>query len=339
MVCPSTVTPVELDTRTAEAPIALPVTGTPVLGSFSIATSPDGRWAYVATTDGVAGTPSSAGSALPGRSREAIGVRNVLVPVDLAAQRALAPIPLPGQGGSHAVVVLPDGTVLVADGSTIVPVDAAARTVGTPVDLGADHPVFGMALAPTGTLLYALVPDGVIPVEVAHGTVRPEIVTGLAVSSVYSPHGIVVSADGTTIYVAGQGGTDYGGRVMPIRASTGTPLPVAGFDRFGIADPAALAVDGSEVLVADAANDWVNAVPLANFADPPSPLHLPDGGGHNAITGTQHPTDIVSGPGHTGTFIVDGFDAVVPFDAANGVFGRPLPVCSGASSMAVAPGP
>ena len=56
VVCPTAVTPVELDTRTAEAPIPLPLRGTPVLGSFAIATSPDGRWAYVATTDGVAGS-------------------------------------------------------------------------------------------------------------------------------------------------------------------------------------------------------------------------------------------------------------------------------------------
>ena len=40
-----------------------------------------------------------------------------------------------------------------------------------------------------------------------------------------------------------------------------------------------------------------------------------------------------------GTFIVDGFDAVVPFEPATQAFGRPIPVCSGASSMAVAPAP
>ena len=168
-------------------------------------------------------------------------MRDVVVPIDLSTQRALAPIPIPGRGGSHAVVVLPDGrTVLVADGSTIVPVDAFTRDVGTPLDLGAGHTVFGMALAPSGTMLYALVPGGVIPVDAVHATARPEIATGLAVSSVYSPHGIAVNADGSTVYVAGQGGQDYGGRVIPIQAATGALLPEAGFDQFGIADPAAL---------------------------------------------------------------------------------------------------
>ena len=345
VVCPTAVTPVELDTRTAEAPIPLPLRGTPVLGSFAIATSPDGRWAYVATTDGVAGSastsslPRATGAATAGHAAVG-GVQNVLIPVDLVTQRALAPIPLPGQGGSHAVVVLPDGhTVLVADGSSVVPVDPFAGTVGTPIDLGASHAVFGMALDPAGTVLYALVPDGVIPVDVVHDTVQPEILTGLAVSSVYSPHGIVVSVDGTTIYVAGQGGADYGGRVMPIEAATGSLLPEAGFDRFGIADPAALAVADGDILVVDAANNWVNPVPLGSFSDPPSPVRLPSRPGKAAITGTQHPTDIVSGPGNVGTFIVDGFDAVVPFEPSIQAFGRPVAVCSGASSMAVAPAP
>ena len=52
MVCPNAVTPVELATHTAEAAIPLPITGTPDLGDFAIATSPDGRWAYVVTSDG-----------------------------------------------------------------------------------------------------------------------------------------------------------------------------------------------------------------------------------------------------------------------------------------------
>jgi DNA-binding beta-propeller fold protein YncE len=345
VVCPTTVTPVELETRTAEAPIPLPLGGTPVLGTFAIATSPDGKWAYVATTDGVAGSgaASSAGrraGVSTGGHLPVGGVGNVLIPVDLVTQRALAPIPLPGQGGSHAVVVEPDGrTVLVADGSSIVPVDPANRTVGAPIDLGAGRTVFGMALDPSGSVLDALVPDGVIPVDLVHDTARPEVMTGLAVSSVYSPHGIVVSSDGTTIYVAGQGGEDYGGRVVPIDAATGALLPEAGFDAFGIADPAALTLAGDDVLVADAANNWVNPVPLSSFTDPPPPVRLPSRPGKAAITGTEHPTDVVSGPGATGAFIVDGFDAVVPYQPTTEAFGRPIPVCSGATSMAVAPAP
>ncbi len=338
VVCPTAITPVELGTRTAEAPISLPVSGTPVLGSFAVATSPDGRYAYVATTDGVAGVTAASSTTDAGRTPS--GVRNVLVPVDLVTQRALSPILLPGAGGSHAVAVLPGGnTVLVADGTTIVPVDPSTRAVGAPVDLGDGHAVFGMALSPSGAVVYALVPGGVVPVDAVHGVVHPEIATGLSVSSVDSSHGIVVSADGSTLYVAGQGGEDYGGRVVPVETATGQVGGAAGFDRFGISDPAALALAGSDVLVADAANNWVNVVPVNRFSDPPAPLTLPDHAGRAAITGTQHPTDVVTGPGSTGAFLVDGFDAVLPFQPQSGSFGRAIPVCSGASAMAVAPAP
>jgi hypothetical protein len=66
-------------------------------------------------------------------------------------------------------------------------------------------------------------------------------------------------------------------------------------------------------------------------------VRLPERPG--TTSGTGHPTDIVTGPGGSGTFVVDGFDAVVPYEAATRTFGRPLSVCSGASSMAVAPAP
>jgi hypothetical protein len=36
---------------------------------------------------------------------------------------------------------------------------------------------------------------------------------------------------------------------------------------------------------------------------------------------------------------VEGFDAVLPYDPASQTFGRAIPVCTGASSMAVAPSP
>jgi hypothetical protein len=351
VACPEAVTPVELDTHTAEAQIPLPIRGTPVIGNFAIATSADGRWAYVVTSDGVEPGPSgSSTSVAPATSGPAattttspsgVAVQNVVIPINLVTQKAKAPIMIPGQGGTHAVVVMPGGQiVLAASGSTIVPVDVATDKVGTPLDLGPGHTIFGMALDPTDTTLYALVAGGVFPVNTANATAGVEIATGLSVSSVYSPHGIIVTADGKTVYVVGQGGTDFGGRVLPIVAASGTTLAPTGFDRFGIADPAALALsaDGSLLLVADAANNWINPVPLATFANPPDPVRLPQRSA-DASSGTGHPTDIVTGPGDAGAFVVDGFDAVVPFQPASDTFGRPIPVCSGASSMTVAPAP
>ncbi len=352
VVCSDAVTPVELDTHTAEAQIPLPIRGTPVIGNFAIATSANGRWAYVVTSDGVEPGPSAGPTSVQPptsdttpstttTSPSGVAVQNVVIPINLVTQKAEAPIKIPGQGGTHAVVVMPGNRiVLAASGSTVVPVHVATGKVGTPLDLGPGHTIFGMALDPTSTTLYALVAGGVFPVDTANATAGVEIATGLSVSSVYSPHGIAVTADGKTVYVVGQGGTDFGGRVLPIVAATGTTQTPAGFDRYGIADPAALAIsaDGSLLLVADGANNWVNPVPLASFAAPPPPVRLPQ---RSAVvsSGTGHPTDIVVGPGGAGAFVVDGFDAVVPFQPASDTFGRPIPVCAGASSMAVAPAP
>jgi DNA-binding beta-propeller fold protein YncE len=361
VVCTDAVTPVELDTRTAEADIPLGLSGTPALGNFAVTTSGDGRWAYVVTSNGVVSTSatSSTGpapqptgattSTIAGTPAQpaGVGVQNVVVPIDLVSQEARRPIKIPGQGGTHAIVVLPGGrTVLAASGSTIVPVDAATRRVGAPLDLGPGHTIFGMALDPKGTTLYALVAGGVFPVTIANGTAGAEIPTGLSASSVYSPHGIAVTGDGATVYVVGQagvgqGGVDFGGRVLPIVASTRATLPKTGFDRFGIADPAALAItaDGSSLLVVDSANNWVNPVPLSTFSTPPAPVPLPQPSGSASTSGTQHPTDIVLGPGRSGAFIVVGFNTVRPYEPGSQTFGRPIPVCSGAASMAVAPAP
>ena len=298
VVCPNAVTPVELATHTAEPDIRLPISGTPDLGNFAIATSPDGRWAYVVTSDGVTPSPSTRRTLPPvttGATRRrpearpsrppGSSVQNVVIPINLVTQQAEEPIRIPGQGGTHAIVVMPGGrTVLAASGSTIVPVDAVTRQVGAPLDLGPGDTIFGLALDPASTTLYALVAGGVFPVDTATATAGALIPTRLSVSSVNSPHGIVVTGNGATVYVVGQGGTDYGGRVLPIATATGAALPMTGFDKFGISDPASIALNpaGTELLVADAANNWVNPVPLATFADPADPVRLPTTGGYRA---------------------------------------------------------
>jgi DNA-binding beta-propeller fold protein YncE len=269
-------------------------------------------------------------------------VHNVVVPIDLLTQRALAPIVIPGQGATHAVVLMRNGrTILAASGSTIVPVDAVTHDIGTPLDLGAGRTIFGLALDPVNTMLYALVPQGIVPVDTANATAGAAIPTGLSVSSVYSPHGIAITTDGSTVYVVGQGGADFGGRLLPVATATGTPLPATGFDRFGISDPAALAVtpDGSQLLVVDSANNWLNPVALSTFAEPGQPVRLPQRPPGAAPSGTEHPTDIVLGPGRTGAFVVDAFDAVVPYTPGSEAFGRAIQVCTGATSMTVAPAP
>jgi DNA-binding beta-propeller fold protein YncE len=269
-------------------------------------------------------------------------VQNVVIPINLVTQRAGRPIDIPGQGATHAVVVLAGGrTVLAASGSTIVPVDVVRRQVGRPLDLGAGRTIFGLALDPVATTVYALVAGGVVPVDTTDDSAGATIPTGLTVSSVYSPHGIAVTDDGATVYVVGQGQPDFGGRVLPITTATGATGTAASFDNYGIAAPAALAVepDGSSLWVVDSANNWINPVPLATFTNPPEPVRLPPQAGGEPSSGTQHPTDIVLDPTGSEAFVVEGFDSVLPYDPASQTFGRAIPVCTGASSMAVAPSP
>ena len=330
VVCPTAVTPVELArTNTAEPDIPLPISGTPAPGDFAIATSPNGHWAYVVTSRLVA-----AGSPAPPKTQ------NLVVPINLVTQRAGTPIVIPGTGSTHSVVVFPDGSTLVASvGSTLVPVDLTDNRVGTPLDLGAGHTVFGMTLNPAGTALFALVTGAVIPVDTGHASAGAPIPTGLTVSSVYSPHGIAISPDGSTLYAVGQGGKDFGGRLLPISVATGALEPEASFDPFGIASPAALIVSptDSAAYVVDSANNWVNPVTLSPVAAPTPPVRLPALVG--VAGGTQHPSDIALALDGVTAFIVDGFDSIVPYDTATQAFGRPVKVCTGASSMAIAPSP
>jgi len=237
------------------------------------------------------------------------------------------------------VVVMHGGvTVLAAVGTTIVPVDPTTRAVGTPLDLGPGRTVYGMALSPTSSMLYALVPGGVVPVNTATAQAGVPISTGLGVSSVSSPHGVVVSANGSTVFVVGQGGSDFGGRLGAIATATGAVGTVTSFDQFGIADPVAVALapDGSTVLVADSADNWIVPVPLVRLGTPSQPIRLP--ATDPSAAGTDHPSDIVTGPGNTGVFVVTGLDTVLPFAPATGTFGSPIRVCAGASSMAVTAG-
>jgi len=199
VVCPTAVTPVELATDNGRSPIELPISGSPVLGDFAIATSPDGQWAFVVTSDGVA--PSSRPPRRPcPRPPPA-------PPPRLARHRSSRCRAGPERRDPHRSghpaggIAYPDPrrrrhprhrgpadgrTVLAASGNSIVPIDAATRQVGTPLDLGAGRTIFGMALDPTDATLYALVAGAVIPVNTSNATAGAPIPTGLSVSSVYS---------------------------------------------------------------------------------------------------------------------------------------------------------
>ena len=169
-----------------------------------------------------------------------------------------------------------------------------------------------------------------------------EIPTGLSVSSVYSPHGIAVTGDGATVYVVGQGGADFGGRVLPIVAATGATLPTTGFDQYGIADPAALAVDpdGIALLVVDSANNWVNPVLGGHVLRTPGPGPAPAPRGAHPTSGTAAPDRHRARPRAVpAPSSWTGFDTVHPLPARVPDLRPADPGVLGASSMAVAPAP
>jgi DNA-binding beta-propeller fold protein YncE len=330
VVCPTKVSPVQLSTGLAEPPIDLPVTGSPVLGNTAIATAPDGKWAYVVATDGT-GDASAAR-----REGTAAGGGAVVIPVDLATQEPGRPVRIPGHGGTRAIVVTANGaTIFAASGTEVVPISASTLRVGTPIQLGSHHQIYGMALNPSGTVLYVLAADGVYPIDLSRDVVGAHISTGLTVSSVDGPHGIAVSPDGGTVYVIGQGGANFGGRIQSIDVATGALGPSGNFDAYGIAAPAAIVVgpSGRNLFVLDAANDWITEAPAATLAPAP-PYRIPARSG-TAASGVQHPTDMVLAPGGKTAYVVDGFDALVPFDITTHAYGAPIGVCSGASSMAI----
>ena len=264
----------------------------------------------------------------------------LIIPIDLVTQRAGRPIVLPGTGATHAVAVTHDGrTVLAAVGTTIVPVDPATRAVGTPLDLGPGRTVYGMALSPTSPVLYTLVTGPGDPCRHRHGTGRgADLHRARRVVGVVPPrrggqcrrvHRLRRRAGWERLRRSAHPDLDGHGRTV------GT---VTGFDQFGIADPAALALtaDGATALVADSADNWVVPVPVGRLGTPSDPVRLPTGA--SAAAGTDHPSDIVTGPGTTGVFVVTGLDTVLPFLPAAGAFGTAIRVCAGASSMAVSGG-
>lgn len=326
VACAGAVTPVELATHTPEADIHLHLPGTPALGDYAIAVGPGGRTAYVDTSPVVGGTP-----------------RDEVVPVDLVTQRAGTPIALPGTGGTRAIAVSPDGTtVWAASGSSVVPVDVAAGRAGTPVRVPSAGTVSALVFDPSGTTLYALGDGSVVPISVARKTAGPAITTSLTVSSTYSPHGMTLDTANGNLVVVGQGGSTFGGRILTVTLPSGPASPPASFDVFGnVSSPSAVAVtpDGTLALVADGPNNWVVPVGMGATLTPHPPVRMPVQSGAGGGLSTQHPTDLVLEPGGGTAWIVTGFDALLPLTVSSLTYGAPVPVCTGASSVALAPSP
>lgn len=218
--CGTTVTPLDLLTNTAGAPIDV--------GSapFGVAITPDGTIAYVATGTGAIGSPDA------------------LVPIDVDSDTAGTPVPIGTEGDARSVVITPDGStafVALERNDTVVPVDLTTGSTEPPIPVSTD-PAW-LALTPDASTLFVThvsngpnglggpTPENVTPIEVASRTALPDIVVGSATT------GVVVTPDGTTAYVAVLADSETPSEVVPIDVATlaaGMPIVLPG-DSYALA--------------------------------------------------------------------------------------------------------
>ncbi len=239
------VTPVDLLTRHADAPIKVGAKPT------AIVAAPDGRTLYVANSGAGSVTPIDAATRRAGPPIEVGGNPRALAitpdgrtlyvansrsgtvtPVRTSTGRAGPAIPVGRY--PRGVLVSPDGaTAYVLDWGSgqVTPIDTRRNLPGRPIRVGG-YP-FAAAFAPDGRTLYVACygSDTVVPISVATGQAGRPVRVGAA------PDALTVSRDGKTVYAVS--GDDQA--VTPITVSTWRPgQPV----RVGYA-PAAIALSRS----------------------------------------------------------------------------------------------
>jgi len=210
-----TVTPIETATNTALAPIKLPVLPRNGRGYLSeIAITPNGRTAYI--LDGV---------------QEGKPYFNVVIPVNLATDTALAPIPLEASGLASGIVIAPGGrTAYVLSSRAVTPIDTATNRAEPAISLPATAGyAYDIAMTPNGKSIYVLTPRGVIPIRTASRAVLPMIKVPMLANFTE----LAIIPDGRTMYVGAsitrpstynghKFGNVVGGGVVPISTATNT---------------------------------------------------------------------------------------------------------------------
>ena len=267
-----TVTPVDVATGTASAPIRVASPEETTFINFpgsSIAITPDGSRAYVLTPNALTPIDLATGAALtpirvPASAAEVAiapdgrtayitdDADSAVVPIDLLTGGEGSPIPV----GTWpvAIAITPDGrTAYVVDGSTVTPIDLMTDTPEAPIQTGAQE-LSDVAIAPDGQTAYVTdTQDHLIPIDVASNTAgspitllacTPELLPQVSSCGAVPYGGIAITPDGQTAYVMERCGGEnhcFGGVLYGVNLATGQVSPVMQFGLvFYTSDPSAV---------------------------------------------------------------------------------------------------
>ena len=216
--------------------------------------------------------------------------------------------------------------------------------VGTPLDLGAGRtPSSGMALIPASPTLYALVAGGVIPVDTANataGAADPDRAVRLV--GLLAPRHRRHRRTGAPSTWSGRAAPTSAAGCCPIATATGATRSPAGFDQYGIVRSGRpgrpprrqRAVGGGlrQQLGQPGARGLLRRPAAAGAAPGP--------GGRTGVGDRSTRPTSCSARTDSAPSSWTGFNTVLPYRPAHPRrSAEPIPVCSGASSMAVAPAP
>jgi DNA-binding beta-propeller fold protein YncE len=281
---PGAVVPINLTTNTPGAPVLAPVGTWPT----AVATTPDGKTAYVST---------SSGNALRGLGALDHGD---VVPINLMTNTPGTPIPTPAGTDPITLAITPDGktayvtTMNPSGPGAVVPINLVTNTLGTPIPiplltLGPNRSPGGVnlpnaiAITPDGKTAYvtnyvftenAPGTDAVVPINLVTNTPGPPIQVGGGTGRIQD---IAITPDGKTAYVTiDQSGSTYITAVVPINLVTNTPrtpIPLPS-GTVGISD-IAITPDGATAYVIGTGNAGGFVAPInlmANTVGTPIPV-------------------------------------------------------------------
>lgn len=260
---------------------------------------------------------------------------SAVVPIDLARDRALTPIDLPGVAGATGIVASTvTGIAYLTQWHSpdLVPVDLASRSVKPPIVLPSGDEIWNVSLSPDGKTAYATVTTSTNSVVITINLVTKSAGSPIAMSGTLGS--IAVAPDGTTAYVVVEND------LVPIDLRTNTaeaPItltaqPVAG-------GTVVVSPDGTTVYVMSQGADFAGCglVPVdtkTKRAKAPIDVAGPNNYCYNlAITSDDRLAYVT---GDVGPPISASAGRVFPVNLGSGTTRTPISVPAGAGALVIA---